>query len=377
MMILLVSLANAARWWDFNREEFARLESKSLENPIYAICTASYCPHCRGLPELLKNYSISLGNSSNLVFTDIDSQQSDVCWRAKIRGVPTFVLIRGTSAKYWVLDYGRSPSEWSNFLQSQIGPTAREIHSSEERDWAISQSMEGGTSFHLILPKSASDLLQLYKKLSITHRIYGVSLTYEWVETIEKPHITAYLSPKCSITSDISADHLGKFMTMNRFSDLHHYDMTEWHGVRSNLPFGLCIVRENFQDSQKAAFLNFSAEKCNRMRFGWAAAKTDLNLFKSTKVAEDDAPFLYITGTGEQPCSVVSKRKIADWGHLPIFERVITGGDCSNSTQFARRDMTLTSGVKTYFSRFAVGSLVLGFAFLARPFVIGSDPKLE
>jgi thiol-disulfide isomerase/thioredoxin len=377
-MFLLAAFARSAQWWEFNNNEFNKYESASVDTPIFAICIASYCPHCRGLPELLQNYSATLGNTTNLVLTNIDYQRSDVCSRAKIRGVPTFLLIRGTSAKYWVQDYGRSPNDWSNFLQNQIGPIHREIHSDDEKRDSIRRSVNGGTAFHLTLPQGQTDLLKSYQRLSARDRIYGISMTYEISEKIDKPTIEAFLSPDCATSATIDKAGLEKFIVDNRFSDFHHYDLSEYHSMRNKQPFSLCIVHNDLRESQSRAFQKFSSENCHRMRFGWASAKSDQNLFKTTRVSEDDAPFLYVTRPGQPECSVVSKRRMSDFGNSQIFERMINGGDCSNKTTFPRIEKpTKSHAIGGYVRVASLISLVAAPVLFVWPFVFSSDPKLE
>jgi hypothetical protein len=119
------------------------------------------------------------------------------------------------------------------------------------------------------------------------------------------------------------------------------------------------------------------------MRFGWGSVQTDLNLFKSTNVEAEEAPFLYVTGNVDgQECTIVSKRKINDVSHITIFEGVIEGRSCSNVTTVEEPKATETpketvTVAGPYFICFAVCSFGLGLLSLVRPFIHHDTSKLE
>jgi hypothetical protein len=370
-------------WWSFSEEDFEAYESQSMEQPIFAVCTSQTCPHCRGLPDRLHSFSDSLGNSSNVIFTNIDCSTSYVCGQARIAGVPTFLLIRGRSSKYWTTTYVRSSGEWASFLESQLGPTAREITSDADLSAHISRTTEGATSFRLTLPESDAALLKAYQQLSGNLRVFGGSFGYTFGPESKAAEITAFFSPVCAVMSSVNADNIGAFLNRYRFSDFHHYDMMEWEEQSRDHLFGLVIVSEELKDSQKRAFHTFSKRLCNRMRFGWGSVRTDLDLFRTTNVEAEEAPFLYVTGqVNREQCTVISKKRIGDVSQIAILEGVIEGKSCSNATMIEEPAMTEkpkeeVTIVGPYFICFGVGSVVLGLVSLIRPFIHRDLSKLE
>jgi hypothetical protein len=376
MLALLLRLTFST-WWNFSASEFGEYESRSLESPIYVICTAPYCPHCVGLPDSFRQFSATVSNTTSVVFTHIDCTESELCGRAHVRGVPSFILIRGRAAKYWTVDYSRSPADWAGFLRAALGPTAREVNSDGLEEIAAA-SKDGGTSFHLSLAPSDRDILRTYRQLSQTLRIYGCALSYEFKEGA-RPTITALFSPRCGLIAD-AAD-MQDFTTRYRFSDFHHYDMNEYRIQSRDTPFGLAVVPDKLGTAHKEAFAQFSERACGRMRFGWASIRNDHNLFSVTNVEPQEAPFLYITGTvADEKCVVISKKKAADRSHFEIFENVIGGKVCTNRTRKEiKKDAEQVvrkrrSGLFILF----LGSVGVGVFSLARPFLFEAlDPKLE
>jgi hypothetical protein len=260
------------------------------------------------------------------VIVNIDCTETDVCVRARIGAVPTFLLICRRSSKYLITAQGRPSGEWASLLQSKLGSSVREIASDDDLNKHVLRTIEGATSFHLTLPKSETGLLKTYEQFSANFHIFGCSFGHIFAEESKPAPMNTYFSPVCGVVTVVTADNISRFLNRFRFSDFHHYNMMEWHEQIRDHRFGLVIVSEHLKDSEKRAFYTFSSQVCNRIRFSWGLVRTELNLFRSTNVESEEAPLLFVTGKVEgRQCMIIAQKKIDDASHLAMFEGMIKG----------------------------------------------------
>ena len=350
-----------AFWWDFERREADRVMSESLNRPVFAACVIPECPHCKGIGDRLKEFAANRSElGREVVFTQINCRESDVCRRAKVTKVPTMILIRGKSAKYWRQTQGKTPAEWNRFLENSLGPRLYD----RQRDGDAEE-----TAFHLEIRAGEDDVLQEWERVAQAYEAYRCRFTHKFGAVTL---ITANLSKTCSVQRQIAKSEIEEFVNKYKFGDAHHYDWSEFRQQRQVFPVALSMVRDTIRDSQRAALATFSGKYCGKMRFGWASAQLDPKLWAIANMTAEDAPLLFAASTPKTPCSVVSRRKTGDRVHMKMLEHVVSGTKCTNDTVALTEDDDESPAMLPYFVVYYVASMVASASALLSTFCI--DP---
>lgn len=283
-------------WWDFQEAEFFGYEENSLKHPIFAVCTSTHCPHCKGLPEMLQAYSNMLGNNTPVVFTNINCQKSVVCNKIGVRGVPAFVLIRSTKPKYWVQTYERNMMGWNRFLQSQIRTEIIEVMNDEHLRQLIRRSYNGGTTFYLQVgeEKDSDAILNAFRKQAMYYNVMGNTFAYK--KEGKETKITGYSSEYCSKSETVTAKTLATFIEKNYNSKFYHFDSNELYDSISENKTTMIFVSQNpMETSQRNAIDSISRNHCDDITFGWADKNVDIPIVKfAGKTVEDDNFFFIV-----------------------------------------------------------------------------------
>jgi thiol-disulfide isomerase/thioredoxin/preprotein translocase subunit Sss1 len=288
-------------WWDFKEADFIQYEENSLKRPIFAVCTSTHCPHCKGLPDMLKSYSNMLGNNTPIVFTNINCQRSTVCNKIGVKGVPSFVLIRSTKPKFWVQTYDRNMLGWNKFLQTHIKGETFEIQSDEKLNELIRNTYEGGTTFYLQIGNGddSEEIFRAYQKQSVYYHVTGCTFAYRRGEKETK--ITAYTSIHCSVTENITAKTMQKFIEQNYYSDFYHFDSNELYDKIYENKTTMLFVGENpLGSAQRDAIDSLSKKYCNKITFGWADKSADIHVDRFAGKTSEDDDFYFIVNPIEK-----------------------------------------------------------------------------
>jgi hypothetical protein len=225
--------------------------------------------------------------------------------------------MRGESSRYWVTDYGRSNAEWSSLLHSHVG------FSAQEGGPNLARTADGATAFHLTAPTIEREIVRQFKKLSGVYRVFNNTFTFEYDSEAKKSRIVGYRSANCSVSSEIRVRGMKAFVERHKFGDLHHYDMDEWSAASAAIPFGLLVVKDGLEWSQKRDLLAFSEHSCGKMQFGWASFASETEIGSLTSTSEERTPFLLLTNHN-QSCNLISQTP-----NVQVIQNVIAG-DCKD-----------------------------------------------
>jgi len=324
MFVFLICFSKS-EWWDFDQGSYPEIENQSLSKPVFAIFTSPSCPHCRGLPQMLKDYADGL-NNTKILFTHVDCSKHSLCSKAGIRGVPSFLLIRGQLQKYWVQTYERGSSGWNQFLNDQIKPSINLVDNLETLNQQIKQSENGGTHFHLEFPNASRSILKSYKKTAAMFKFFGCSFSYSFSKT-SASRITAYRSQHCNLTLNNPPNTLHEFFEANKFSSFHPYDYDEFISSLSKTPMFIAFSEDKLQDSQKIAIDKLSGKYCGKVSFGWADVKSNEKLLQYAKKSSSDVPFHFVANSNKG-CLIVSMESTSTALRNIIVEKALKGENC-------------------------------------------------
>lgn len=305
-MLLLFFEFSFSVWWDYNQNEYPEYEKNSYKHPIFAVCTSPHCPHCKGLPEILRMYSDMIGNSSKVVFTSVSCASGDLCGRIPVRAVPAFVLIRGPDPKYWIQTYERNYMGWNKFLEQHINAKAIEIKDAMEINTHVSKTYRGGTTYYLTVPDQTSVVFKAFKKLVPIYAPMSCTFVYRFDGKSTK--ITAYKSSSCVITNEsITSTNIAEFVEKNRFSSYHHFGRLELYKLAmNNVSVFVTICEEYVNEYQQLALDRLSTQFCGKIEFGWAEKTADYEIVSFSRMSRDDVPF-YFAMNPEKKCFHVQK----------------------------------------------------------------------
>jgi hypothetical protein len=305
-------------FWEFNDAEFDAKLADSLTHPIFAVCHTDYCPHCIGLPEALRSYAASLGDSTNVVFTLINCQRTDACQRLNTRGVPSFRFLRGSNPRYWISTNERGLPGWSEFLEKVNGAASRKVDSAADRI----EPFPGSTAFQLALADSGPVLAQ-YRRAAESLRMFGCTFSYSY-ESVSRPVLTAFMSDECNASiNPQSEEEIARFMTENKFAPTHEYDAGEFEGRDRNRALGLLVSEGHPSERHLQVLEGLAKAHCREARFGWVST-SQVDVVEAFGMVAQDAPFFGVLSDGAG-VNATSKKRIADVARDGLVEEVIAG----------------------------------------------------
>ena len=151
MILNLYFILIQSTWWDYNYIGLNEKIWNSYKKPIFVLLYSPYCPHCHGLPELIKNYSNNLGNRNDIYITMIDCTNSIGCLHFKNKGTPHLVLIIGNNVRYWPITRKKDHLSWDLFINQSIKSNLKEINDLNF-NLSIQEQYGGGSIFYLETP---------------------------------------------------------------------------------------------------------------------------------------------------------------------------------------------------------------------------------
>ncbi|EAY17350.1 hypothetical protein TVAG_319450 [Trichomonas vaginalis G3] len=304
-MLFFLFRNSLSEWWQYNAAEYQLYENNSFRHPIFAVCTSTRCPHCKGLPEALHAYSDMVGNNTKVVFTNINCAETSFCPRVPVRGVPAFVLIRGPDPKYWVQTYERNFLGWGRFLEQTVKAHAVELTNPADLSREITKTFRGSTTFFLSVPENDAATLKAYKRTVPDYHPMGCTFLYKKEGTVAK--ITAYRSPNCFISKEITADEIPDFVEANKYSSYHHFTRHELTmAISKNISVFVTVGQDNLNQEQHSALDQLSTKHCGKMEFGWAEKESDNDVIHFSKMSGDDVPY-YFSMNPREKCYHIQK----------------------------------------------------------------------
>ena len=329
MLLSLFFSLSSCRWWKYNPEEYKDLEQQSIKRPLFVVCTLPSCPHCKGLPTLLREFSEMLGDKSKIVFSSLSCVNNDLCNKIGVRGVPVFVFIRGSDPKYWVRTYERGFAGWTKFLSEQTKLKITEIKDEIQLEQLILKTEEGGSTFHINVPaKMKGTVMKTYANAASFYGLMGCTFTYNSNENISKLEITAYHSLKCKITKTINESEIGSFIEDHKFSTYHHFDSGEIKDViesKRNLLISMTVDPIPYE--QKNALEDISGKYCDSMLFGYADMDEDQDILHFTGKTEDSNQFFFIINP-KKKCLTISSKELKENDYEDVVNRSFNGINC-------------------------------------------------
>jgi len=293
-MLCLFFCFGICGWWNYVEEEFPLLEAESMTKPIFLVCTMPTCPHCKGMPDALKDFSSRYRNRDNIVFSHVDCTKSQLCLRVGIYGVPSFVLVRGTQPKYWPSTFSRNADGWTRFINSHVGVKANRINNEGDIKNYVKKVEDGGSVFILTIPNENHEILSRYHELASEFHIYSCNLGFILNSSIQAPTIAVYFSPNCSLTQKILTKDLRGFLMNNKFSYFHRYDFNEFQQEKKNSAIVVVASDGAVKGNNLTAIGVIGSSHCLKSRFGWFLlhGKDESEMTKFTNMKKSDSPYV-------------------------------------------------------------------------------------
>lgn len=257
-------------YWKYNPDEYEELEKNSVKRPIFALATLSTCPHCKGIPTRLRQFSDSLGDSTKVIFTTLVCDNNTLCKKMNVRGVPMCFLIRGSDPKLWLTTMEQTIDGWASFLAEALESKLTEIKSQEEMEKSLINTFEGGSAF--LLKYNPLQDMKYYKEFRQFSKIYNLIGCRFFVQSnSNETSISAYRSEYCSVTQNLTkVSEIKEFIDNYRFSVFHSFDsgdIKEQLKLKRNLL--LEIVESPFSSHAYIGLIHVSEKYCNKYEVGW------------------------------------------------------------------------------------------------------------
>ena len=334
-------------WWKYNPEEYPKLESESIKRPIFAVCTLPTCPHCKGLPSLLRKFSDMLGDKSRIIFTALSCVDNELCDKIGVRSVPTFVLIRGNNSKYWQRTHERNIQGWSSFLAAQTKLSVYEVTDEPQRLQMIRKTYNGGTTFHLQLPEINTSALKKYKETAAFYGLRGCTFAYSFTSansTDKSVIITAYHSSKCSFSKEIhKRNEIPDFVEDHKFSSFHHFDSGEINDlIEAKKSFLLTMTDDPIPHEQRDALETISQNYCNEILTGWGDRNNDALILNFVKKESQSNPFYFVVNPRKN-CLLISDESPSFVENETLVNRSLNGDHCRRIPQIKTNRMKTIS----------------------------------
>lgn len=356
-------------WWDFDYNEFPKILANSMKKPLFVLCYSPSCPHCHGLPELLRNFSENEGKRSDIYYTTIDCSSSPYCGIFKGSGTPNIVLVMGTQDKYWQKIKGRNIANWTIFVNEILGTNLREIHNEKEFELAIHEPKSGGTTFYLETPTTNHRIFSLLQSISRNYRIFNDTFVYKINPSLSHPILTAFTSPYCSFTMDPSEDLL-EFINKHKFGIFHRYDAKEMLSLISTQKSVILINDRELSHSQTSSLLTLSSHYCKSIKYGWASTENEPQVLKSTGHVSWDVPFLFASDP-QIGCDWFYKQKVNESMNNRFLD-MINRGNCQNEINglnYGQRNNILFYGGWIIF--------IIAVALVIVPYITANSPTQD
>lgn len=302
-----------SEFWEYNDVEFESKINNSVNRPIFAACIGEFCPHCRGVPEKMREFAKQEGPNSKYIFTVINCNKATGCSRLGIRSVPSFRLIRSPQSKYWTECRAREIQEWRRFLTDSGGQVMKVDDPDEGRDAEI--------VYHMAISDPNSEFLDEFREAAQTFAMYGGSFLYT-LETIANPILTVISSNFCRQTFVVkSRGQIKTIIAKNKFGFFHEYDGFEYDSRDKTVPLALVVTENMPLMLHLHAFENFTEKYCGEVKFGWIRANE--NAIEATfNKSVRDAPYLAMIND-RLGITIASKARIADADRKGLFDELL------------------------------------------------------
>lgn len=255
-------------WWKYNPDEYDELEKNSMKRPIFAVATLSTCPHCKGFPTLMRQFSDMLGDKSKIIFTALLCEHNKLCDKIGVRGVPAFYLIRGSDPKYWIQTSERTMEGWARFLADSTKSKFVEYTNESNLNELINKTYDGGSTF--LFEYDSREYFESYKKTAKFYSLMNCVFIYR-SSTDHKNTITAWHAPGYKTTENIEkVEDIKNFIDYHKFSAFHCYDSGEIKDmIKAKRSLALTLTLEPVTDIHLNRMYEITKKHYGTFHTGW------------------------------------------------------------------------------------------------------------
>ena len=300
LMIFYFLSLSTSTWWNFSINEFDELLKNSMNIPIFALCFSHHCPHCIGLPELLKNFSDGIGNRDDIIYTAVNCDESDHCTNLQAEVTPSIIFIQGIDSKYWHVINSFNFTGWNYYIGLYSQSNFKEIYSDSELEQEKMKDVHGGTLFYLETNSKDDPLISELKNISIIYKVYNDSFAYRVNKNV-KTSFSAFTSRYCKkeYQFPFNKTEFISFIEKYKFGALHKYYFAEYIELLKlasnnyrNKKLIFLVVEGNLNQTQKNTMIEMTKNHC-LLNTGWISCQDGMQFFRFTQTKYLDVPFLY------------------------------------------------------------------------------------
>ena len=331
MFVLSVfACLSASVFWEFDEKIFQSLVNNSFEKPIFMLCYATYCPHCRGLPELFRNFSEIYAPGDDLIVTTLNCEENKaVCRKLPMVGTPHITLVMGTDSEYWPVADERTMESWSPWIAKFVGNQFREVKTDEELEEAKVEPTGGGATFVLEVRSADDPVFDVLLPLTRVYRIYNDTFVYRVNPSASKPRFSVYQNKFCGIDfrGEFNEAELKEFLDVHRHGITHPYRPSEFSELMAKKTALIYVNnRGELSGSQLEGVLNMPNGLCSDVIFGWTHTEDQRGILELTGRPRMDLPFLY-GFNAKTGCDWIYQGRLGDL-HKSNFTEMVIEGKC-------------------------------------------------
>ena len=315
-------------WWEFRNDRFDQKAANSFNRPIFALLHYTDCPHCKGMPEQIKDFSTQNTNHSDLIVTKINCDNEINCRRFKMKGTPSFVLIMGKDRNYWPITEDKTIEGWSGFIDKWLNYKIQEVTDPEQLE-RVKENPNCGSNFHIQTPSTKDRLFQIIQKNIRNYIIYNCSFTYSINETLKNAQMFVYRAPGTEemYTGSVNKYRIDAWIMKNRFGYLHKFYKHEWWEEINRRKVFAVIAYNDLNSDDEKLLRNVSRGRTNEFSFGWVNGEEEKTLLKHLKINSTQIP-LALLADKKGGCSADTKMDSNEIQKSGWFRKVANGQIC-------------------------------------------------
>lgn len=314
MLNLFFVIGNSV-YWEFKQTEYFSKLRNSMNVPIFAVCYSEFCPICKEIPDLVKEYTEGKGKREDVIITMLEcTNHPYLCKNFHTMGFPHIVLVMGNDYRRWPRVYDRDIDKWDEFINKYLYP---EIKNNSESNLHF----DAGSQYVITTPSLNSSYYRSIQEKYKQYRLMNVDFYYEINESITEPIITVYRSKTTSEVFDSKKESLDSFIDRTRFPMLHEFTFHEFEEI-SNYPYYLYHVEGKITDIEKTFLANLSTIHGQNMIVGWTS---DVVIARRHFLESKDIP---ISIYKSKKCTARSKYRIVDLDKIDFFNQTDKGVAC-------------------------------------------------
>lgn len=345
-MFVLSLLARMCQsvFWEFDPDVFPSLVENSFEKPIFLLCYATYCPHCRGLPELFRNFSETYAPGDDLIVTTLNCEENRAtCRTLPMEGTPHITLVMGPDSHYWPVAEERTIESWAPWIAKFVGNQFREIKSAEDLEEAKREPTGGGATFVLEVSSAQDPVFDVLLPLTRVYRIYNDTFVYKVDPTLSAPRLSVFQNKWCGteFKGTFTEQDLKQFIDVHRHGLMHAYRPTEFFElIQKETSIIYINDRGELSDSQIDGVMNMPNGLCSDVIFGWTHVEDQPGILEAIGLSRLELPILFGVNPSKK-CSWVHRGRLAELSKGNFTETVLAG-QCVNVFEVVRTKLLKT-----------------------------------